>query len=100
MEEFFDLNKVIVANVTPETSISERDELWYFLQKGFLLYCKSAGPTFFNDLFADEADVVMSSAPGPHGDVLLMVHRREGGFFEIKQQSRFPLEGFSWKLKP
>ena len=98
MEEFFELNRLDVNHPQIEV-VRSRDELWHVLDTGHMVHCKDAGPTFFTDLFGEEADVAMSCAPSPHGDVCLSVYRREGGEVIVNQRSRFPLEGFSWKLK-
>lgn len=93
---------VISSNHPQIAEVETPEHMWRVLEEGYMLTCKDAGFAHYAELFADEADVQISSAPDPHGNVTLTVWHQNGDgvkAYTVNQRSRFPLSGFSWKLK-
>lgn len=91
-----------LTSTCPRMQEPDPHQIWEVLLAGHMLTCKDAGPTYYAELFAEEVDVQLASAIDPHGNVRLTVWHQTGKGIEqitINQRSRFPLSGFSWKIK-
>lgn len=88
----------IECTVNLRPRIENRAEMWGVLLAGNTILCKHAGPGTYQSIFEEETDFELCSAMGHDGGVTINVLTREGKQVRVKQVSRYPLPGFSYKI--